>query len=67
MALLQHGDKYQVVWNGSEFVITWTDDTALADETLFSIGVDPDASATAEPLPIEFNQQRRISHTNLRR
>jgi len=44
MAQLQIGDLYNVVWNGSEWVITWTDDTALADETLFSIGVDPDAS-----------------------
>ena len=43
MAILQHGDKYQVVWNGSEWVITYTDDTALADETLFNIGIDPEA------------------------
>ena len=50
MALLQHGDKYQVVWNGSEFVITWTDDTGLADETLFSIGVDPEASGASAAL-----------------
>ena len=58
MALLQHGDKYQVVWNGSEMVITWTDDTGLADETLFNIGVDPEA-ASGEPsgsiLPNKWN------------
>lgn len=29
MALLRVGDKYQVVWNGSEHVIVFTDDTAL--------------------------------------
>ena len=50
MALLQHGDKYQVVWNGSEMVITYTDDAGLADETLFSIGVDPEASGASAAL-----------------
>ena len=56
MALLKHGDKYQVVWNGSEMVITWTDDTGLADATLFSIGVDPEAAGGSETnLPIMFN------------
>ncbi len=45
MALLQHGDKYQVVYSNGQWIITWTDDTALADETLFNIGVDPEAAS----------------------
>ena len=48
MALIQPGTSYNVVWNGSEFIITWHDDAALADGTIFNIGVDPEAGgATA--------------------
>ena len=46
MAILQHGDKYQVVYSNGQWVITWTDDTALADGTLFNIGVDPEAGSS---------------------
>jgi len=51
MAQLQHGDKYQVVWSNGKMVITWTDDTGLADETIFNIGVDPEASGCPSGAP----------------
>ena len=62
MALIQHGTTYDVVWNGSEWVITWTDDTALADETLFNIGVDPEAAGESPSsiLPIIMNLRQQM-------
>lgn len=52
MTQIQHGDKYQVVWNGSEWVITWTDDTALAADDVILIGVDPAETEDIEVIPV---------------
>ncbi len=40
MAQLQVGDKYQVVFNGAEFVAVWTDD-AIASGVIVTLGVNP--------------------------
>ena len=40
------GTDYQVVWNGSEWVITWVSDTAIASGSTVIIGVEPEASSS---------------------
>ena len=53
MAIKAPGIDHEIVWNGSEYIFTWTDDTALADEAVVSFGVDPEAEAApgGRPLP----------------
>jgi len=53
MAQKQHGALSQFVWNGSEWVYTYTDDTALADGAILSFGVDPDAEGGAATIDQE--------------
>lgn len=50
MAQKQHGLIEQFVWNGSEWVWTYTGDTPLADAAVVSFGVDPAAGGATAAL-----------------
>ncbi len=40
MAEIQHGDKYQAVFNGSEWVVTWVDSVPLKAGDIIEFGVE---------------------------
>lgn len=55
MAILQVGDKYEVVWNGIEFILVHVDSTSIPASTIVHYGLDPTAPAPTPgdgPYPI---------------